>query len=161
MTDYKNLKRFEKSQINGLTKYLGSFRYGNDDRYNETIHKKAEELGLILNHDDYEAGAEVFYFKSPKKITAQQTKLGKEWLKNHFWTSKGKLRNTKNICRSVRVRAISLKVSRFEFIGVMGCKNSMGQIVQFLPIYRTYKGAAYFDYSPVHWGMPVIREEEC
>lgn len=161
MTDYKSLKKYEKSQINGLTKCLAHFRFGpytEDLKKKEALHNFMWSLKLNLVNEVYEG--HLFHFETPKKITQSQTTLGKNWLKNYFFKKDGTPRKTKNIHGvSERVLSISKHVSRFEFIGVLGCVNSFGEYVQFLPIYRTYnRKGEYFDYAPIYWGTPVIME---
>jgi len=166
-TDYKNLKRFEKSQVNGLTKLLSGLRFREEFRHKESYRINTDKLiefckglGLEIDYNDAPMSAEKFVFTKPRAITKEQTQLGKAWLKNHFFKLNGKPRGGKATQYvGDRVLEISKSVSRFEFIGVLGCMNSYGEIVQFLPIYRTYnRKGQYFDYSPVHWGQPVIME---
>lgn len=159
MTDYKNLKQFKKSEVNGLTKYLANFQ-DYSARDNSKFISRAEELGLELDYNDSNLVAEKFIFKQARKITKEQTERGKAWLKNHFYKLNGKPRSgqaTEHV--SDEVLSIAKSVSRFEFIGVLGVMNSFGTITQVLPIYRTYnRKGQYFDYAPIHWGQPVIME---
>lgn len=164
MTDYKNLKTFQKSQVNGLTKHLSSLRfnqpYSPERRNNDVIIDRAKEIGLEVDYNDSNQMGEKFTFTSPRKITGEQTKFGKAWLKNYFFKLDGKTRSGK---RTEHVSEATLKiaksVSRFEFIGVLGIANQSWEIHSFLPIYRAYdRKGNYFDYSPVHWGEPVIME---
>jgi hypothetical protein len=161
MTDYKNLKVFEKSQVNGLTKHLSALRFKTawDDRTNDVMIKRANELGLELDYYR-DSEAEKFVFKVPRKITAEQTKFGKAWLKEYFFKKDGTPRSGKRTeYVGDRVLRIAKNASRFEFVGVYGLTNSFGSIVQFVPIYRTYnRKGEYFDYAPIHWGSPIIEE---
>jgi len=121
----------------------------------------AREQGLTYSHNEYDVNGDVFLFKEARKITSEQTKFGKAWLKNHFFKLNGEIRsgkNTENV--GDRVLHIAKSVSRFEFVGTIGLMNSCGEYyVQFLPIYRTYnKKGEYFDYAPIHWGQPIIME---
>lgn len=172
MTDYKSLKVFRKSQINGLTKHLGGLRFLDIQDYsnafekgikvdvNERMISRAKELGLDIDYNDSNLPGEKFTFTNPRKITKEQTQYGKAWLKNHFFKANGDKRSGKNTeFVSDEVLRIAKNVSRFEFVGVLGVANSYWVINQFLPIYRTYDAKGnYFDYSPVHWGQPVIME---
>lgn len=159
---YHSMKVFPKSAINGLTKKLSSFRFNDNNTNHDNAYDKtlmwAREQGLNWSHNDYEIDGDIFLFEKARKITKEQTQFGKTWLKNHFYTPKGMIRQTKGICKSIRVRSIVLGITRFEFVGVIGLRNSFGDYVQFVPIYRTYKGGAYFDYAPIHWGQPIIME---
>lgn len=162
MTNYSELKTFQKSQVNGLTKALSAlrFRSWSDDKNLETdIMFKAKQFGLKHERSDWHSGGEIFLFDKPRKITKEQTQLGKEWLKKHFFKLNGEVRSGKNTEHvGSRVIEISRKVTRFEFVGVVGLRNGFGQLIQFLPLYRTYSGKQYFDYAPIHWGQPVIIE---
>lgn len=163
MTDYKNLKRFEKSQINGLTKHLACLRfseYSERERRNERMIERAEQLGLQVDYNDSHMSGEKFTFKVPRKITAEQTKFGKAWLKDYFFKRNGEPRSGKRTeYVSNQTLEIAKRVSRFEFIGVLGVADQYWNIHSFLPIYRAYdRNGNYFDYSPVHWGEPVIME---
>lgn len=162
--DYANLKTFEKSQVNGLTKKLSSFRFGS---LSEETSKQAaldnfrDEVGLSCVGSVYMNGNHyVYHFDKPRKITIQQTLMGKLWLKNFFFKLDGSPRSgqrTEGI--SARVLSIAKRCKRFEFIGVIGCTNGYGSEVSFIPIYRTYDSRGeYFDYAPVHWGQPVVME---
>lgn len=165
--DYANLKQFTKSQINGLTKHLSGLRFArayDSDRYdgrrNDAMIERAKQIGLEIDYNDSHLNGEKFIFAKPRKITAEQTQYGKAWLKQYFFKLNGEPRGGK---RTQYVNGatidIAKKVTRFEFIGVLGVANSYWEINQFLPIYRAYDGKGnYFDYSPVHWGDPVIME---
>ena len=167
---YAQMKQFPKSAINGLTKKLSGFRFakmpvGMDYQQSDLLRDRMKSefmtsLSLINVDNIYESNANLYHFKIARKITKEQTQLGKAWLKNHFFKLDGSKRNGKNTKNvSDRVLAISKSASRFEFIGVIGCMNSFGDELQFLPVYRTYntKGE-YFDYAPIHWGQPIIME---
>lgn len=167
MYPYAKLKTFQKSQVNGLTKHLSGLRFNQDyrigDSYrvnNDAIIQRCKELGLEIDYNDSNQMAEKFIFSKARKITKEQSDFGKAWLKNHFFKLNGEMRKGQNTQYvSDRVLKISKNVSRFEFIGVLGLMNNYGEILQFLPIYRTYnKAGEYFDYAPIHWGQPVIME---
>lgn len=161
---YAQMKQFPKSAIGGLTKKLSSFRFTSNNTTNDNQHDKtlmfAREVGLSWSHNNYAVNGDVFLFTTSKKITKEQTLLGKNWLKNHFFKLNGAVRsgkNTENV--SERVLNISKSVSKFEFVGVLGLMNTHGDYIQFIPIYRTYnRKGEYFDYAPIHWGQPVIME---
>lgn len=164
MTDYKNLKRFEKSQINGLTKHLSNLRTpytpDKDSNRNGPMIDRCLELGMIVDYNNSGLNGEKFTFKVPRKITAEQTRFGKAWLKQYFFKLDGSPRNGKRTeYVTFATLEIAKRVVRFEFIGVLGVANYQWEINQFLPIYRAYdRKGNYFDYSPVHWGNPVIME---
>jgi hypothetical protein len=164
MTDYKNLKVFQKAQINGLTKHLASLRFNEHEiagRPNDAIIKRAAMLGLEIDYNDSDLLGEKFTFTKARRITKEQTIFGKAWLKNHFFKLNGQLRhgkNTENV--NEQVLKIAKNVSRFEFIGVLGVANQQWEILSFLPVYRTYNAKGeYFDYAPIHWGQPIVMEE--
>lgn len=153
--------RFEKSEINALTKFLGSYRFASPERKNEILDLQADLLECV-GHEYISSSfqCDVMHFKKPCKITKEQTKLGKAWLKHHFFKLSGEKRGSKNAEHvSDRVLAISKSVSRFEFVGVLMVRNQWADLLQALPIYRTYnRKGEYFDYSPIHWGQPIIME---
>lgn len=163
--DYANLKTFKKSQINGLTKAVSALRWrdwslDSGQSAFELMDKFLKEIGLAYSCDDDESNGIIYFFTTPRKITKEQTALGKTWLKNHFFKASGEPRRDK-VTEKVTdaVLQISAKVSKFEFVGLIGLRNSMGAVVQWLPIYRTYdRKGNYFDYAPVHWGQPIIME---
>jgi hypothetical protein len=160
MTDYKNLIKFEKSQINGLTKYLSNLRFGtgsNHDAWN-AMFKRGEEIGLEIGYS--EAYGERLDFKVSRKITKEQSDFGKAWLKQYFFKKDGKPRSGKATeCVGDRVLNIAKSVSRFEFVGVQILASQGWHPVQVVPIYRAFnRKGEYFDYSPVHWGQPIIME---
>lgn len=160
MTDYKNLIKFEKSQINGLTKHLSNLRFGMGSKQDawKAIFKRGEELGLEIGYS--EAYGERLDFKTPRKITKEQSDFGKSWLKNYFFKLDGKARSgkaTKYV--GDRVLKIAKSVSRFEFVGVQVLASQGWYPCQVVPIYRAFnRKGEYFDYSPVHWGQPIIME---
>jgi hypothetical protein len=160
MYDYKNLKVFEKSQINGLTKHLAGLRFGEYGKGNDKIISRAQELDLEVDYNDSNLQGEKFTFKKPRKIKRVQTQFGKAWLKAYFFKIDGTPRSGKRTQYvGNRVLEIAKKVHHFEFVGVLGVANNSWEIYAFLPIYRAFdKNGNYFDYSPVHWGEPVIME---
>lgn len=162
MYNYTSLKTFEKSQINGLTKHLSQLRFGASEMGlgNSKMIARAQELGMEIDYNDSNLPGEKFTFKTPRKITKVQSDFGKAWLKNYFFKLDGTLRSGKRVeYVGDRVLEIAKRVHKFEFIGVLGVANSYWEIHSFLPIYRAYdKKGNYFDYSPVHWGQPVIME---
>lgn len=165
---YEKMSIFPKSAINGLTKHLGSLRFNKNIKdsidkemsVNDIMIRRCKELGLEIDYNDSNLPGEKFCFSKPRKITKEQTLLGKAWLKNHFFKLNGQVRsgkNTQNI--SQQILAIAKNVSRFEFVGVLGVATQAWEIQAFLPIYRAYNSKGeYFDYAPVHWGQPVIME---
>jgi hypothetical protein len=160
MTDYKNLKQFQKSQINGLTKHLSNLRFGvgsNQDMW-QAIFKRGEEIGLEIGYS--EAHGERLDFKIPRKITKEQSDFGKSWLKEYFFKKDGKPRSGKATeYVGDRVLKIAKSVSRFEFVGVQVLASQGWYPCQVVPIYRAFnRKGEYFDYSPVHWGQPIIME---
>lgn len=160
MTDYRNLKVFKKSQINGLTKVLMSQRFGLGDHNEswERIFKLAETFGLKVGYS-YAHGERLDFLK-PSKITSEQTALGKAWLKNYFFKLDGTPRRGKRTDQVPdAVLKIAKRVTRFEFVGVQVLASSGWYPSQVVPIYRTYdRTGSYFDYSPVHWGEPIIHD---
>lgn len=161
--DYANLKTFQKSQVNGLTKHLSNLRFGgegistNHDKWNR-IFDRAKELGLEVGYS--EAHGERLDFISPRKITADQTAFGKQWLKEYFFKKDGSPRSGKRTeYVGDRVLAIAKSVSRFEFVGVQVLASQGWFPCQIVPIYRAYnRKGEYFDYAPIHWGQPIIME---
>ena len=162
MTDYANLKQFKKSQIGGLTKHLAGLRF--ETPYEATgelwtrIFKRAEQLGMQIGYS--EAHGERLDFKVPRKITAEQTKFGKAWLREYFFKLDGTPRSgkrTEYVCE--QTLDIAKHASRFEFVGIQVLASNGWYPVQCVPIYRTYdRKGNYFDYAPIHWGTPIIME---
>lgn len=159
--DYKNLKKFERGQIMGLTKRLAGIRFKVPNPHNtsdiwDALFKDAESLGLKIVYNDIGHGERLDFIK-PRKITAEQTKFGKAWLKDFYFTKSGKPRRGK---RTQYINQheldIAKSVSRFEFVGVAVQASSGWYPCQVLPIYRAYnrKGES-FDYAPMHWGLPL------
>lgn len=162
MYDYKNLKVFKKSQVNGLTKHLSGIRFSipMDERRDLTdaIIKRCSELGMSIDY--CYADGERFTFNKPRKITKEQSDFGKQWLKEYFFKKNGEPRQGQRAeYVSDRVLKIAKSVKRFEFVGVIGLFNGIGEMCQFVPVYRAYNSKnEYFDYAPVHWGQPIIEE---
>lgn len=150
--------RFEKNEINALLKLFTSYRFADNQRKLEI--EALQEL--ILNYVDgtyvYSNHAEIMHFPKACKISREQTEFGKQWLKNYFFKKDGKPRSgkaTEDI--GEHELKIAKAVSRFEFVGILLIKNQWGDVNGALPIYRTYnRKGEYFDYSPIHWGQPVI-----
>jgi hypothetical protein len=159
-TDYLNLKKFEKSQINGLTKSLSSLRFGhgsNRDAWDRMFARGREyamEIGYSHGH------GERMDFKVPRKITEEQTKFGKAWLKDYFFKRDGSPRSGKRMeCVGTRTLNIAKSVARFEFVGVQILASTGWYPCQVIPIYRAFnRKGEYFDYAPIHWGEPLIME---
>jgi hypothetical protein len=153
--------KFEKSEINALTKLFSGSRFTTPERkleleaFQSLTMDCVDQVRVFSN-----IYGDVMHFKKPMRIMAEQTLTGKAWLKNFFFKKNGEKRNSKNTeYVSDRVLAISKNVSRFEFIGIVICKNPHGGVNNVLPVYRTYnRKGEYFDYSPIHWGQPVIME---
>lgn len=158
--DYKNLRTFKKSQINGLTKHLAGLRFGTDtyavSKLWDRIFDRARKLGLEIEYS--EVHGERLDFVKPRKITAEQAKLGKKWLREYFFKKNGQPRSGKRTeYVGDRVLKIAKSVSRFEFVGVQVLASQGWYPCQILPIYRAYnRKGEYFDYAPVHWGAPII-----
>jgi hypothetical protein len=164
MHDYKNLKVFKKSQVNGLTKHLAGLRFSgfraggsNQDMWS-LIFKRGEELGLEVGYSD--AHGERLDFKTPRKITAEQSQFGKSWLKEYLFKKDGTPRSgNRTEYVSERVLKIAKSVSRFEFVGVQILASSGWYPCQVVPIYRAFnRKGEYFDYAPIHWGTPIFME---
>lgn len=160
--NFSKLKTYKKSEINALTKKLNSFRFGPSTENHAQwtrLFEFSESIGLEVSYS--QVYGETLIFKTPKKITKEQSDFGKAWLKNFFFTSKGQPRRGKRTEGvSDHVLTVAKSVSRFEFIGVHVIASSYGfSINQAVPIYRAYnrKGEC-FDYSPIHWGQPIITE---
>jgi hypothetical protein len=156
---YAKMRTFPKSAIGGLTKKLMGFRFKRDRVSNNEalVEAFADSVGLTTSKEIYDVNGTAFYFNSPRSITREQTTFGKEWLKQHFYKKNGTIRsgkNTENVPNFVLTMA--KKVRGFKFVGVLGLRNSFGEYMQFLPIYRTFSGRSYFDYAPIHWGQPII-----
>lgn len=162
MTDYKNLKVFQKSQVNGLTKALIRERFEAFDKTEawNKIFKTAENFGLEVGYSH--ASGERLDFLKPRKITSEQTEFGKAWLKNYFFKLNGTERRGKRTDQVPdSVLKIAKRVSRFEFVGIQVLASSGWHPSQALPIYRAYdRTGSYFDYSPVPWGEPIIHDFE-
>jgi len=160
--DYKNIMKYEKSQVNGLTKMLANLRFKTEYESNsqlwDRIFKVAENIGMEIGYSA--VNGERLDFKTPRKITASQTALGKTWLKNYFFKANGEPRTGKRTeYVSDRVLNIAKSVSRFEFVGVYVLASSGWYPSSVVPIYRTFnRKGEYFDYSPIHWGEPIIDE---
>lgn len=161
-TDYTRLKQFTKSQINGLTKKLNGFRW--EPRTATLRESLCDALGLRFTCYDWidqygGANLNVYLFDEPRRITAEQTAFGKQWLKEYFYKKDGTPRSGK---RTEDVEAVILanadKVSRFEFVGVVGiAQRSNTECSQYIPLYRAFtrKGVS-FDYAPIFWGTPLL-----
>jgi hypothetical protein len=161
--DYANLKTFTKSQVNGLTKHLANLRFDGGSTYDnrvlwERIFNRASELGLEIGYSY--AHGERLDFKTPRKITSEQTKFGKTWLKAYFFKQDGSPRGGKRTeYVGDRVLSIAKSVSRFEFVGVQVLASQGWYPSSVVPIYRAYnRKGQYFDYAPIHWGEPLIME---
>jgi hypothetical protein len=154
---YQNLTTYPKGAILGLTKKLSATFYGQGNQL-EKMEPVLDLAGLDYDSEHYDSNGTVFLFTEPKKIEKSQTELGKNWLRDYFFKKDGQPRSgkrTENL--DPLVLGIAKKVSKFRFIGVLALKNTFGEYVQFLPIYRTYnRSGQYFDYAPIHWGQPVI-----
>lgn len=160
MTDYRNIRTFQKSQINGLTKHFSGLRFGmgsNHDSWNR-IFDRAKQLGLEIGYS--RAHGERLDFITPRKITREQTAFGKAWLKQYFFKLDGTPRSGKRTeYISDSTLKIAKSVARFEFVGVQILASHGWYPVQAVPIYRAFdRKGNYFDYSPVHWGEPIVME---
>lgn len=161
MYDYKNIKTFTKSQIGGLTKHLSNLRFGVSNDRNEAwnkIFERAKELGLEIGYS--EAHGERLDFIKPRKITGEQSKYGKQWLRQYFFKLNGDSRSGQRTeYVSNRTLNIAKAVVRFEFVGVQVLASQGWFPVQCVPIYRAYnRKGEHFDYAPIHWGQPIVME---
>lgn len=160
--NYSALKTFTKSQINGLTKRLSSKRFGTGSNHNawQAIFDDAESLGMEIGYCDSSYSGERIDFKTPRKITREQTAMGKAWLKNHFFKKNGEPRGGKATeYIGTRTLTIIQDVSRFEFVGVIVLASQGFYPCQVVPIYRTFnRKGQYFDYAPIHWAQPIVME---
>lgn len=160
-------KRFEKSEINALTKLIQSSRFGDDERkldvhamLDSKVLRYATTVDLYRHGDHFEAN--VHLFPQPCKISKDQTLQGKTYLKNRYQKKNGEPRLCVDRELSQRAYRIAVRASRFEFVGIMVVYSDRGfgrSICNVLPIYRTFNGGGeYFDYAPIHWDAPVIME---
>lgn len=159
-TNYEELKKYTMGNVRGLTKKLGKTFYGQGPQ-RPRLAEALVETGLGFGGSADTVDGELFLFHTEKKITVEQTAIGKSWLKEYFFKKDGSPRSgkrTEGVSQSVLL--IAKSVSRFEFIGVLGLRNVMGDLCHFLPIYRTYdRKGNYFDYAPGHWAAPIILDE--
>lgn len=155
------LGKFTKSEIGALTKLIQSKRFlsGKNPKKYEAIDNLIDANFEYIK-ELYDINADLYHFFKPAKITTEQTELGRNWLRNYFFKLDGSKRRgkaTENI--SDNVLNISKSVTRFEFIGLVFCRNTFQDICSVLPVYRTYnKQGEYFDYAPIHWSGPIIME---
>lgn len=160
MTNYKDLKVYRKSQINGLTKHLAGLRFGHQSTQDmwDAIFNRAKELDMKIGYS--QAHGERIDFIKPRKITKEQTVFGKTWLKEYFFKKDGSLRSGKRTeYVGSRVFNIAKSVSKFEFVGVQVLASNGWYPSQVVPIYRAYnRKGEYFDYAPIHWGEPIFME---
>lgn len=160
--DYANLKTFQKSQIGGLTKHLAGLRFGagtyETHELWDRIFSRAKELGLEIGYS--QAHGERLDFTVPRKITAEQTKFGKTWLKEYFFKKNGEPRSGKRTeYVGTRTLNIAKSVTRFELVGVQVLASQGWYPTQVIPIYRAFnRKGEYFDYAPIHWGEPLVME---
>lgn len=160
--DYANIKVFTKSQIGGLTKHLSNLRfkipYERNSELWDAIFNRGKELGLEIGY--CEAHGERLDFLKPRKITKEQTDFGKAWLKDYFFKKNGEPRSGKRTeYVDDDVLRIAKSVVRFEFVGVNVLASQGWYPCQVVPIYRAFnRKGDYFDYSPIHWGSPIIEE---
>lgn len=157
--------QYTKSDVGALTKLVASRRFSDGWRSQqifEFVENNFKCVDNIYLHSNFQG--EVMHFNKIQNLTKEQTALGKAWLKNYFYNSKGVLRSSKDVKaiqleHSNKVTDIAKNVSRFKFVGIMVVSNSHGYANQCLPIYRAFnKKGEYFDYAPIHWGQPVIME---
>lgn len=163
--------KFQKSEIAALTKMVVSARFEseNAERRDAILNMVSEHMPIfetvyIPPRGPYAQDghhAEVRHFDKPAKITAEQTKMGREYLKRRYIKTNGAARKCAERELTPAQIEIVRNVSRFEFVGILTvlAQYDQGSIVQALPIYRTYnRKGEYFDYAPIHWGEPVISE---
>lgn len=158
-------RRFEKSEINELKKLISGSRFGTEERKidintllgSKTLSYKGT-MDLYRHGRHYEA--EVHLFPRPCKITAEQTKLGKEWLLNRYFKKNGGLRKCAEEDLNNRQVEVIKSLTRFEFVGMLVVYTDNGGtkiMVDSLPIYKTFgRVGGNFAYSPIHWEAPVI-----
>lgn len=158
--------KFLKNEINALNKLFTGARFTKNAERVKTV-KALIDLTMEYAGDTHIDGltncnSEVMHFKKPMKISAEQTKFGKTWLKSYFFKLDGTPRSGKKTADvSERVLDIAKTVSRFEYIGIVMVTNLYNQVgpMTCLPVYRTYnKRGHYFDYSPIMWSAPLVME---
>jgi hypothetical protein len=139
-----NGKKWSKSDIHGLLKLINGRRF-KKDLFKEDVNNL---IALMWSHEED---------NKEWLITKEQSDLGIQWLKNACFKKNGETRNTE-LSRSFsdHKKNIIKNFSKFRFVGFHeeggGCYNTT-----YLPIYRTYdRKGNYFDYSPIHWGLPII-----
>lgn len=154
--------RFQKNEINALTKLFASHRWATDERKAEiaTLQSRTMDYAgtVYIERFGEEFECQALHFRKFAKITEEQTRFGKTWLKERYIKLNGEPRKCAANLSAIQLQIVRA-VSRFEFVGILLCyRIQYGRICNdVLPIYRTYnRQGDYFDYSPVHWGEPVI-----
>jgi hypothetical protein len=133
---------WQKSEINAVIKALQSKNF-------------VREAPIEL-HDAYLDLLQASEYGSfEHSITKEQSAMGISYLRSRYFKKNGEPRKSspfneieQNIIRSFK---------KFTFVGYYEHQAQSGWYVGYTPVYRVYsKSGSYFDYSPIHWGTPLI-----
>lgn len=132
-------KRWTKQDINGFMKALNSMRFTSNM-------ERKDRIGDLLLR--FENGPREY------SITREQTTQGIDYLRRRYFKLNGDAR--KSCPFSLPQQWIIKNFVKFKFVAVLVERNAWGQEL-YMPVYRVYaKGGLFFDYTPVHWGIPII-----
>jgi hypothetical protein len=143
--------RIAKQDINAISKFLGSLRYGNTTNSDKTAAQFM--LDLIEEKD------------GGYRLTKEQTEFGIQWLRDRYIKKDGRMRKALEKDFMSYEHDIVMDIIRnfkeFRFIGYYAEWNSFfKEYCHFVPVYRVHgKNGDSFDYSPVYMGEPIINPE--
>lgn len=134
-----------ENEIRGLAKLLNSKRFG--------ITERGCERFFMINEIERRLNEATRTWP----ITKEQSSKGIEYLRRRYFKKNGEPRK---LCPfSETAQNIIRNFKRFEFVGLYEHATTAGSM-GYLPIYRVIsKHGSYFDYSPVHWGEPIIHSD--
>lgn len=154
-------KLMTKNEIGAVIKGLNAERFSKHGASEPLAMEKGMStfIDSIAEHEDAEylpdsnSYATPITFHKPIKITEDQSDIGITWLKAYCFGVRGPRKQPAFNSNDLQV----IKTfKRFLFVGILLVESEYGS-KYYLPIYRTIGASNQsFDYSPIHWGVPIV-----
>ena len=133
---------WQKSEINAVVKALQSANFASN--------KTADVADAYI-----ELAQKTEYGSFEHSITQEQSVMGITYLRSRYFKKTGEPR--KQCPFGSSEQRIIEQFKKFTFVGFYSETNEYGTYRSYVPVYRVYAhNGDYFDYSPIHWGTPIV-----
>lgn len=137
-------KVWKKSEISAVAKLINSKNFHKNENCPEIL-QGIESVESLFSYG----------YMEERKITREQSRYGIEYLLKRYFKKNGEPR--KGSPFGSRENVILKSFSKFRFVGFYEMSSNGGYWTTSIPVYRVYsKDGSYFDYAPIHWGVPIV-----